>query len=100
MRDSLLEAMHMIYKPMNRINKTAMLISLYFKEEIQKELYSYSKQRKLIIGRIIELQQANSDSMYEDNKQFFIDIDDARFSIHQALEKQMKKLNENLTRKK
>lgn len=88
-------------------NKTEMLISLYFKNEMQKELDFYLEHRKPVLTLIRELEQANYErndqqlSMAENMKHFehgaqlFRNLNQARINIEIALEEQMK----NLTRR-
>lgn len=85
-------------------NKTQMLISLYFKEDMQKELDFYMEQRKPILTHIRKLEQANYErnnqqkSMAENMKTFeygnqlFQNLNQARINIELALEEQMKNL--------
>ena len=85
-------------------NKTQMLISLYFKEEMQKALDYYLEQRKPLLTHIRELEQANYErnnqqlSMAENMKTFeygnslFRNLNHARVNIELDLEEQMKNL--------
>ncbi|RYG03631.1 MAG: hypothetical protein EOO07_31730 [Chitinophagaceae bacterium] len=85
-------------------NKTQMLISLYFKDEMQRELDFYLEQRKPLITHIRKLEQANYErnnqqrSMAENmntfdyGNQLFKSLNQARVNIELALEEQMKNL--------
>ncbi|MCK4623061.1 MAG: hypothetical protein KAT62_12695 [Desulfuromonadales bacterium] len=85
-------------------NKTQMLISLYFRDEMTKELLFYLEQRAALITHIRKLSQAN----YERNNQqqsmtvnvthsaqgnqLFANLNQAKVNIELALEVQMEKL--------
>ncbi len=85
-------------------NKTQMLISLYFKDEMHKELDFYLEQRKPLMTHIRKLEQANYErnnrqrSMAENmntfdyGNQLFKNLNQARVNIELALEEQMKNL--------
>jgi len=88
-------------------NKTQMLISLYFKEEMQRELDFYLEQRKPLLTHIRKLEQANYErnnqqrSMAENMQTFDYgnqltqNLNQARVNIELALEEQMKNLTKS-----
>lgn len=88
-------------------NKTQMLISLYFKEEMQQELDFYLEQRKPFLTHIRKLEQANYErnnqqhsmaenmSTFEYGNQLFQNLNQARINIELALEEQMKNLTKS-----
>ena len=85
-------------------NKTQMLISLYFKDEMQKELDFYLEQRKPVLTHIRKLEQANyarnnqqlsmaiNMETFENGNSLFRNLNEARVNIELALEEQMKSL--------
>lgn len=85
-------------------NKTQMLISLYFKSDMERELEFYLEQRKLLITHIRKLEQANYErndqqrsmaenmSTFEDANQLVANLNQAKINIELALEEQMKNL--------
>ena len=87
-----------------------MLISLYFKDELQRELDFYLEQRKPLATHIRQLEQANYErnhqqlSMAENMKTFdrgnqlFKNLNQARVNIELALEAQMKNLTKSSSR--
>ena len=89
-------------------NKTQMLISLYFKEEMQREVDFYLKQRKPLLTHIRKLEQANYErndqqrsmsenmSTFDYGNQLVQNLNQARINIELALEEQMKNLTKNL----
>lgn len=88
-------------------NKTQMLISLYFKEEMQKELDFYLEQRKPLLTHIRNLEQANYErnnqqlsivenmQTFEYGNQLTQNLNQARINIELALEEQMKDLTKS-----
>jgi len=88
-------------------NKTQMLISLYFKEEMERELDFYLEQRKPLLTHISKLEQANykrndqqlsmAENMrtFDDGNQLVQNLNQARINIELALEEQMKNLTKN-----
>jgi hypothetical protein len=88
-------------------NKTQMLISLYFQEEMHLELDFYLEQRKPLLTHIRKLEQGNYErndqqlSMAENMKTFeygnnlFRNLHQARINIEIALEKQMRNLTKS-----
>jgi hypothetical protein len=88
-------------------NKTQMLISLYFKEEMQRELDFYLEQRKPLLTHIRKLEQANYErndqqrsiaenmSRFDYGNQLAQNLNRARVNIELALEEQMKNLTKN-----
>jgi hypothetical protein len=85
-------------------NKTQMLISLYFKEEMERELDFYLEQRKPLLTHIKKLEQANykrndqqrsmaeNMSTFDYGTQLSKNLNQARINIELALEEQMKNL--------
>jgi len=85
-------------------NKTQMLISLYFKEEMERELDFYLEQRKPLLTHIRKLEQANykrndqkrsmaeNMSTFDYGTQLSKNLNQARINIELALEEQIKNL--------
>jgi hypothetical protein len=85
-------------------NKTQMLISLYFKSEMERELEFYLEQRKPLLTHIRKLEQANyernnqqqsmSENMttFDYGNQLTANLNQAKINIELALEEQMKNL--------
>lgn len=88
-------------------NKTQMLISLYFKEEMQRELDFYIEQRKPLLTHIRKLEQANFErnnqqrsmaenmSTFDYGNELLRNLNQARVNIELALEEQMKSLTKS-----
>lgn len=80
-------------------NKVEMLLALYFKEELERELELYLKNRKALISRVRELCQENlsrtrrgTPQRFEDNLEYFRNYNQAKVNIELGLECIMKNL--------
>ena len=91
-------------------NRVEMLISLYFKDELKKELEYYRKKKGSFATHIRQLCQSNMErnntqlSMHENTRHFeeggklFSEFNQAKVNIELALENQMKNLTKVSTR--
>lgn len=80
-------------------NKVEMLLALYFKEELKKELGYYLEHRKILITRIRTLCQENyqgnpkvNQKRIEENMIYFENFSQAKVNIELGLEKLMQNL--------
>lgn len=80
-------------------NKVGMLLGLYFRKELEKELDYYLEQRKILITRIRELCQENlqgkarvNQSRISDNMVYFKNFNQSKVNIELGLEELMQNL--------
>lgn len=96
------DAMRDVANPSNRVE---MLLALYFKEELSRELEYYLEHRKALITRIRQLCQENYESLpsvgkkrIEENMVFLRNYSQAKVNIELGLESLMQNLTSQVSR--